>query len=69
MEEYPKSSEELNTCESKSIERCDCSPSDGPKSSSPYVWIEITIPEVVDGAACSTHDEGTAEEEEGCAED
>ena len=33
------------------------------------MWIEVSVPEVIDCAAGSAHDESAAEEEEGGADD
>lgn len=29
---------------------------DGAEARSGYVWVEVAVPEVVDGAACTAHD-------------
>lgn len=69
LEQDGEPGQELPAGEDKPLEGGDSAAGDGAQARARDVWVEIAVPEVVDGAACAAHDDGSRQEEEGGGED
>ena len=49
--------------ENETLKRRDGAAGDGTEACASDVWVQVAIPEVVDSAACTAHNEGAGEEQ------